>query len=84
MAARNRLRFGLSKQNEESSTAKPVSLSAKDKKKEEIELKYIEDREHLRLKKNRMLGDLMTEMKEYDKSILSTIMVERMEKVLTS
>ena len=31
-----------------------------------------------------MLGDLISEMKEYDKANLSTVMVERMEKVITS
>ena len=34
--------------------------------------------------KNRMLGELMDEMKEYDKAAMSTVMVERMEKVIAS
>ena len=36
------------------------------------------------MQKNRVLGDLISEMKEYDKANLSTVMVERMEKVITS
>ena len=34
--------------------------------------------------KNRLLGELMDEMKEYDKAAMSTVMVERMEKVIAS
>ena len=53
-------------------------------KKEEISVKAQEDKLHMKLQKDRLLGDLMQEMKEYDKASMSTVMVERMEKVIAS
>ncbi len=39
---------------------------------------------HKTLERNRMIGDLMNEMREYEKATMSNVLVDRMEKILAS
>ena len=43
-----------------------------------------EEFEHKRLERNRMIGSLMTELKEYEKATMSEALVDRLEKIMVS
>ena len=47
-------------------------------------LKLVEEREFNDMRRSRVVGDLLHEMKEYEAATMSTVMVERMEKILTT
>ena len=44
----------------------------------------LEEQEQNTLKRNRMIGDLMSEMANYEKATMSTVMVDRLEKIIAS
>ena len=43
-----------------------------------------EEQEHKRLERNRMIGSLMTEMREYEKATMSEALMDRLEKIIAS
>ena len=43
-----------------------------------------EEFENKRLERNRMIGSLMNEMKEYEKATMSEALVDRLEKIMVS
>ena len=43
-----------------------------------------EEQEHKRLERNRMIGSLMSEMREYEKATMSEALINRLEKIIAS
>ena len=63
---------------------KIINLKQNSVQKEEELLKIKEDQFQMDLKHKRMVGDLLTEMREYEKATMSNVMVDRIEKIITS
>ena len=55
-----------------------------DKQKSADQLKLAEEQHIKTLERNRMIGDLMSEMAEYEKAAMSEVMVNRLEKILVT
>lgn len=54
------------------------------KKQSADQLKLAEEQAHNDLKRNHMIGSLMSEMKEYEKATMSEALVDRLEKIMVS
>ena len=55
-----------------------------EQRKQSDQLKLAEEQNQKTMERNRMIGDLMHEMKEFEKASMSTVMVDRLEKILVS
>lgn len=75
--ARNRIRFGLANAQTDE---RPKELVHK----EAVILGMGEQREQMALQRQRVLGDLLGELKEYERAHISSAVMERMEKVVVT
>jgi len=80
LQARNRIRFGLHTAAAKSDTQ--PSLLEKKQAKELVEL--ADEQAGKTLERNRVIGDLMQEMKEYERATLGETLVNRLEKIVAS
>ena len=48
------------------------------------QLKLADEQAHKDLERNRMIGSLMQEMREYEKATMSNVLIDRMEKIIAS
>ena len=60
------------------------AMSEIEKQKQKDQLMLAEEQEHKRLERNRMIGSLMTEMREYEKATMSEALIDRLEKIIAS
>lgn len=75
--ARNRLRFGLASDKTDERTKQQVEKDA-------IVLGMGEQREQMALKRQRVINELLGELKEYERAHISSTAIDRMEKVVVS
>lgn len=80
LQARNRVKFGM-----HSGAAHDLkNMTEAEKQKSKDQLMLAEEQEHKRLERNRMIGSLMTEMREYEKATMSEALIDRLEKIIAS
>ena len=58
--------------------------SSFDRQKNADQLKLADEQAHKDLERNRMIGSLMQEMREYEKATMSNVLIDRMEKIIAS